>query len=52
MIKSEEFTKDLTFDLFYKIMDSIAIYECSFFGIVSVQIEVKRKPMIFDKIIS
>ena len=51
MVKSKQLTKDLTLYLLYKIIDSIAINECTFFGIVSMQVEVKRKSTILDEVI-
>jgi hypothetical protein len=52
MIQCKEFTEDLTLNLLHKIVDGITIDECSLLSIVRVQIEVKRKSIVFEQVIS
>lgn len=51
MVDSKKFTKYLTLDLLHKIIDRIAVYKGSFFGIVSMQVEVEREAIVFDEVV-
>jgi hypothetical protein len=51
MVQGEKFAKDLTLDLLDKVIDRIAINKGALFGIVSMEVEVERKPIVAYEVI-
>jgi len=51
IIHSEQFTKYLALNLLNEIIDGVSINKCTFFSIVSVQIKIERKSIIYYQVI-
>jgi len=51
MIHREQLTKDLTFNLFDKVIDGITIDKCSFFCIMCMQVKIERKSIVTNEVI-
>lgn len=51
VIQGKQLAEHLTLYLFHKVVDSVAVDECSFFGIMSMQVKVKRKSVILNEVI-